>query len=70
MGMIVVGFFPDEFFHEVAFGMAAFVLRAHDCAFEAESEANGYSFHKGFGEGFLEAFVVEFCEEAERAEGE
>jgi len=67
--MVVVGFLADKLFHEVRFGFAVFVLGPHYGGFEAEAEADSYAFHEGFGEGVFEAFVVEFCEEAEGAEG-
>lgn len=68
--VVVVGFFADKFFHEVPLGFIFSAVGTHDCSFEAEPEADGYALDKGFGECVFEAVVVEFCEEAEGAEGE
>lgn len=75
MRVKILGFFTDEFFDEVAgfvvgVRVGGTAVGAHDCAFEAEAEGDGYAGGEGAGEGCGVGVVVEFCEEAEGAEGE
>ena len=69
VGVVVLAFFPDELFDEVAVGFVP-GLGPHDCCFEAETQRHGDAFAEGALDDLGVEVVVEFCEEAEGAEGE
>ena len=68
--VLVLAFFAHELFDEIRARGFVWFLGPHHGSFEAQAERDGDAVVEGCGEGGAEVAVVEFGEEAERAEGE
>lgn len=62
MSVIIFGLLPYQFLYQVS--VCALGLRSHDRALKSEPQAHGHTFVERLRQGFPEARVVEFGEEA------